>query len=371
MLSKPASTATERGAPVVLGDALDAGRVTARSRDAHGREAARGREGRAPGWSARWPPARRARSGPPRRRLRRARRRSGGAVPGRDSSLSRRQWRSVRPSGETARYATVVIATPPAATRRWKATSSSLTWPPGMTPSKVAALMMRFRASAAPGGPARTPAGPWLDVVRGMRSIRCGPYLGAPIFGRAGSSRNAPVGARVENTTKLIGYKGLEAAVSPMTITQQTARRGGQRSPRSVRSRWSPTPIRARWPCSTCCGLRRRDRRACLPAAEPALTDTSLRVARAHRRPGDLGHPLAAGPGPRTARPRGLRGRPVGGRRRVSRSTTSRPTGTLARRTIGAGGGAAFGPTYVHDVVNARATYRPPASTPTLRPWLR
>ena len=31
------------------------------------------------------------------------------------------------------------------------------------------------------------------------------------------------------------------------------------------------------------------------------------------------------------------------------------PARTLARRTIGAGAGAAFGPTYIHDVVNAQA----------------
>src|SRR6516165_4032129 len=42
------------------------------------------------------------------------------------------------------------MAAPPAATRRWKSTCASLTFPPGVTPSKVAALMMRLRNVSGP-----------------------------------------------------------------------------------------------------------------------------------------------------------------------------------------------------------------------------
>ena len=41
------------------------------------------------------------------------------ASPSTVSGRSCRHRRSVRPSGDTARYATVVIPTPPSATRRW------------------------------------------------------------------------------------------------------------------------------------------------------------------------------------------------------------------------------------------------------------
>ena len=40
---------------------------------------------------------------------------------------------------------------------------------------------------------------------------------------------------------------------------------------------------------------------------------------------------------------------------------------TVAHRTLVSGGGAAFGPAYIHDVVNAQPA-RPPACTPTLLP---
>src|SRR5579864_2826604 len=60
------------------------------------------------------------------------------------------QWRSVRPSGDTARYATVVMAAPPSPTRRWKSTRASVTAPRGEAPSKVAALMKRFLSVSGP-----------------------------------------------------------------------------------------------------------------------------------------------------------------------------------------------------------------------------
>jgi len=56
----------------------------------------------------------------------------------------------VRPSGATDRYATVVMATPPAATPRWNSMSESVTSPSGLNPSKVAAFITRFRSVNGP-----------------------------------------------------------------------------------------------------------------------------------------------------------------------------------------------------------------------------
>ena len=60
------------------------------------------------------------------------------------------------------------MAAPPAATRRWNSTSSSLTVPPGMTPSKVAALMMRLRSVSGPSGAGAKTCGAAGRAVRGM-----------------------------------------------------------------------------------------------------------------------------------------------------------------------------------------------------------
>src|SRR6516165_2907949 len=53
------------------------------------------------------------------------------------------------------------MAAPPAATRRWKSTCASLTLPPGVTPSKVAALMMRLRSVRGPSRAGAKTAGGW------------------------------------------------------------------------------------------------------------------------------------------------------------------------------------------------------------------
>src|SRR5688572_4719715 len=54
------------------------------------------------------------------------------------------------PSRDTAMYATVVIATPPAAIRRWNSISVSETTLRGLMPSNVAAFTTRLRSSTGP-----------------------------------------------------------------------------------------------------------------------------------------------------------------------------------------------------------------------------
>ena len=66
------------------------------------------------------------------------------------SGLTQMHWAWVRPSGATARYATVVMPAPPAATLRWYSTSSGVASASGVTPSKVAALMIRLRRVTGP-----------------------------------------------------------------------------------------------------------------------------------------------------------------------------------------------------------------------------
>ncbi|GAA3104820.1 hypothetical protein GCM10020001_022900 [Nonomuraea salmonea] len=75
-----------------------------------------------------------------------ASRRSPGIASGRIQSCRR----SVLPSGLTAQYATVVIATPPSANARWKSMSASDTSACGVRPSNVAALMILLRNRSGP-----------------------------------------------------------------------------------------------------------------------------------------------------------------------------------------------------------------------------
>src|SRR5271165_7127016 len=60
------------------------------------------------------------------------------------------------------------MAAPPAATRRWNSTSASLTLPPGITPSKVAALMIRLRRVSGPRAAGAKTGGGAGRAVRGM-----------------------------------------------------------------------------------------------------------------------------------------------------------------------------------------------------------
>src|SRR5580658_2377982 len=75
------------------------------------------------------------------------------------------------------------MAAPPRPTRRWKSTSASVTCPFGAAPSKVAALMKRFRSVTGPsragsnGVPARRVAGsPGVSIVT-PRASRVGGNL--------------------------------------------------------------------------------------------------------------------------------------------------------------------------------------------------
>jgi hypothetical protein len=85
--------------------------------------------------------------------------------PGTASSRSQICCRCVRPSGLTARYATVVIPTPPAACRRWKSISAGVTSASGVRPSNVAALTIRLGTVT---GPSRAGA----NTVVGIRSAQ-------------------------------------------------------------------------------------------------------------------------------------------------------------------------------------------------------
>jgi hypothetical protein len=70
--------------------------------------------------------------------------------PGTESAPSTMVSRCTRPPGETAKYATVVIAAPPRATPAWKSISSAPTRPRAITPSNVAALMNLFFSVSGP-----------------------------------------------------------------------------------------------------------------------------------------------------------------------------------------------------------------------------
>src|SRR5690606_25002952 len=78
-----------------------------------------------------------------------------------------------RPPIDTAQYATVLSAAPPRATAVWNSIRSSVTAPRGITPSNVAALMIRLRSVSGPswaGSNASTTDG---TVVSAM-SVSCG-----------------------------------------------------------------------------------------------------------------------------------------------------------------------------------------------------
>ena len=177
-LRRPASAARA----VVLGDALDAGRRRPRAGAcpwASGRPRARGRgavgagvghragvadlgrRGRALGVHGVGQTAQ-ARDGRPRSAAG-----SGGRCAPRARRPGRPRWR---------------VAAPPAATRRWKSMRSSLTVPPGVTPSKVAALMMRLRRVSGPSGRRREDG---RDGVAGG----CGGGMGLPLPTAASAAR--------------------------------------------------------------------------------------------------------------------------------------------------------------------------------------
>ena len=70
--------------------------------------------------------------------------------PARPRRAARGIAEAVRPSGATAQVGDGASCRPARATRRWYSTSSSVTTPSGMTPSKVAALMIRLRSVSGP-----------------------------------------------------------------------------------------------------------------------------------------------------------------------------------------------------------------------------
>ena len=183
------------GAPVVLGDALDAGDVDGAQARAHGGEAARGRErGGAVGAGVGDRPG-----------VADLRRRRGAlGVDGVGEAAQARDGVLVRGAGSGGRCA-------PRATRpgrpRWTwrrrrrprgggtSTSSSLTVPPGITPSKVAALMMRLRSVSGPSGAgAKTACGAAVRAVRGMGLPLPTAGTGRTSASGPGRSAGAPAG---------------------------------------------------------------------------------------------------------------------------------------------------------------------------------
>ena len=139
------------------------------------------------------------------------------------SGTRRMQPESVRPSGAIARYATVVIAAPPAATRAWNSMRSSVTTPSGDLPSNVAALITRLRRVS---GPSRAGSNSFDEPSTPVEST-----LGAA---SDGLGMGVPLSA-VEST----GFVGCQSWVSvPRRGTRQRDVRVGRRS----RPRPCPAP---------------------------------------------------------------------------------------------------------------------------------
>ena len=151
------------------------------------------------------------------------------------SPPSTAQWRSVRPSGETARYATVVMATPPEAMVRWNSINLSLMAPLGVAPSKVAALMIRFLRVKGPRGAGSNTAGgrPGLAGASVLTVFTRAHHRAGPAPSAGGFSRSWPRSwARHPGRTQGIGDRLRQRGMADHQIREVGVRlRIPQRTP--------------------------------------------------------------------------------------------------------------------------------------------